>query len=244
MSAAGTSKLLTLDEDWNRAVAVAAHPDDLEYGAASAIARWTDQGKEITYLLLTRGEARIDGMHPRDAGPLREAEEVAGAAKIGVSTVDFLDYTDGVIEYGMDLRRDITRAFRKYKPEIVISGNYRLQFPNGKLNMADHRWAGLAVLDAARDSGNRWIFPELLGEGFEPWDGVRSVLTVGSGEPTHGVDVGDTLARGIASLKEHRAYIDGLSFDFDPEEFLTWSAAAVGERLGVDYGVMFEVIGI
>jgi LmbE family N-acetylglucosaminyl deacetylase len=169
---------------------------------------------------------------------------VAGAAKIGVSTVDFLDYTDGVIEYGMDLRRDITRAFRKYKPEIVISGNYRLQFPNGKLNMADHRWAGLAVLDAARDSGNRWIFPELLGEGFEPWDGVRSVLTVGSGEPTHGVDVGDTLARGIASLKEHRAYIDGLSFDFDPEEFLTWSAAAVGERLGVDYGVMFEVIGI
>ena len=244
MSAAGTSKLLTLDEDWNRAVAVAAHPDDLEYGAASAIARWTDQGKEITYLLLTRGEAGIDGMHPRDAGPLREAEEVAGAAKIGVSTVDFLDYTDGVIEYGMDLRRDITRAFRKYKPEIVISGNYRLQFPNSKLNMADHRWAGLAVLDAARDSGNRWIFPELLGEGFEPWDGVRSVLTVGSGEPTHGVDVGDTLARGIASLKEHRAYIDGLSFDFDPEEFLTWSAAAVGERLGVDYGVMFEVIGI
>jgi len=244
MSAAGTSKLLTLDEDWNRAVAVAAHPDDLEYGAASAIARWTDQGKEITYLLLTRGEAGIDGMHPRDAGPLREAEEVAGAAKIGVSTVDFLNYTDGVIEYGMDLRRDITRAFRKYKPEIVISGNYRLQFPNGKLNMADHRWAGLAVLDAARDSGNRWIFPELLGEGFEPWDGVRSVLTVGSGEPTHGVDVGDTLARGIASLKEHRAYIDGLSFDFDPEEFLTWSAAAVGERLGVDYGVMFEVIGI
>jgi len=244
MSAAGTSKLLTLDEDWNRAVAVAAHPDDLEYGAASAIARWTDQGKEITYLLLTRGEAGIDGMHPRDAGPLREAEEVAGAAKIGVSTVDFLDYTDGVIEYGMDLRRDITRAFRKYKPEIVISGNYRLQFPNGKLNMADHRWAGLALLDAARDSGNRWIFPELLGEGFEPWDGVRSVLTVGSGEPTHGVDVGDTLARGIASLKEHRAYIDGLSFDFDPEEFLTWSAAAVGERLGVDYGVMFEVIGI
>ena len=63
MSAAGTSKLLTLDEDWNRAVAVAAHPDDLEYGAASAIARWTDQGKEITYLLLTRGEAGIDGMH-------------------------------------------------------------------------------------------------------------------------------------------------------------------------------------
>ncbi len=244
MSTDSTPKLLTLDEDWDRAVAVAAHPDDLEYGAASAIARWTDQGKEITYLLLTRGEAGIDGMHPRDAGPLREAEEVAGAEKVGVSTVEFLDYMDGVIEYGMDLRRDITRAFRKYRPEIVISGNHRLLFPSGKLNMADHRWAGLAVLDAARDAGNRWIFPELLEEGFEPWDGVRSVLTGGSGSPTHGVDVTDTLDRGIASLKEHRRYIEGLSFDFDPEEFLTWGAAAAGERLGVDYGVMFEVIGI
>jgi LmbE family N-acetylglucosaminyl deacetylase len=149
-----------------------------------------------------------------------------------------------VIEYGMDLRRDITRAFRKYRPEIVISGNHRLLFPSGKLNMADHRWAGLAVLDAARDAGNRWIFPELIEEGHEPWDGVRSVLTGGSSSPTHGVDVGATLDRGIASLKEHKAYIEGLSFDFDPEEFLTWGASAAGERLGVDYGVMFEVIGI
>ncbi|MBT3943850.1 MAG: PIG-L family deacetylase [Chloroflexi bacterium] len=244
MSTENTPKLLPFDEDWDRAVAVAAHPDDLEYGMASAIARWTDQGKEVTYLLLTRGEAGIDGMHPRDAGPLREAEEVAGAEKVGVSTVDFLGYTDGVIEYGMDLRRDITRAFRKYRPEVVISGNHRLTFPSGKLNMADHRWAGLAVLDAARDAGNRWIFPELLEEGFEPWDGVHSVLTGGSGSPSHGVDVTDSLDRGIASLKEHKKYIEGLSFDFDPEEFLTWGAAAGGERLGVDYGVMFEVIGI
>jgi LmbE family N-acetylglucosaminyl deacetylase len=244
MSTDSPQKLLTLDEDWDRAVAVAAHPDDLEYGAASAIARWTDQGKEITYLLLTRGEAGIDGMHPRDAGPLREAEEVAGAAQVGVTVVDFLDYTDGVIEYGMELRRDITRAFRKYKPDIVISGNHRLLFPSGKLNMADHRWAGLGVLDAARDAGNRWIFPELLEEGYEPWNGIRSVLTGGSGSPTHGVDVTDSLPRGIASLKEHKRYIEGLSFDFDPEEFLTWGAAAAGERLGVDYGVTFEVIGI
>jgi len=89
MSTEKPQKLLPLDEDWNRAVAVAAHPDDLEYGAASAIARWTEQGKEITYLLLTRGEAGIDGMHPREAGPLREAEEVAGALQVGVTTVEF-----------------------------------------------------------------------------------------------------------------------------------------------------------
>ncbi|MCH7642734.1 MAG: PIG-L family deacetylase, partial [Chloroflexi bacterium] len=77
------------------------------------------------------------------------------------------------------------------------------------------------------------------------WDGIRSVLVAGgSDNPTHGVDVGDTLERGIASLKEHKAYIEGLSYDFDPEEFLTWGAAAAGERLGVDYAVMFEEIGI
>ena len=144
----------------------------------------------------------------------------------------------------MGLRRETARAFRKSRPEIVISGNHRPQYSSGKLNMADHRWAGLAVLDAARDAGNRWIFPELLEEGLEPWDGIRSVLTGGSSNPTHGVDVGATLERGIASLKEHKAYIAGLSFDFNPEEFLTWGAAAAGGRLGVDYAVLFEEIGI
>lgn len=93
---------------------MASHPDDIEYGTASAVARWTAQGKQIAYLLATRGEAGIDGLHPDEAGPLREAEERAGARVVGVDTVEFLDHRDGVIEYGPDLRRDIVRAIRFY----------------------------------------------------------------------------------------------------------------------------------
>src|SRR5580698_6472805 len=97
-----------MPEDWDRAVAVVAHPDDLEYGVAAAVARWTGQGKQVTYLLATRGEAGIDTMHPDQAGPLREAEERAGALEVGVSTVDFLDHRDGVVEGGLALRKEIT----------------------------------------------------------------------------------------------------------------------------------------
>ncbi len=107
--------------------------------------------------------------------------------------------------------------------------------------MADHRWVGLAVLDAARDAGNRWIFPELLEEGYEPWNGVGKVLVSSSPEATHAVDVTDFIDLGIASLKKHRVYIENLGQDFDPETFLTFNLAAVGERLGSDYAVSFKV---
>src|SRR5450759_4974988 len=84
-------ELTPVDEEWERALAVVAHPDDLEYGAASAVARWTSQGKSVVYLLLTRGQAGIDGMHPSQAGPLREEEERRSARAVGVDTVEFLD---------------------------------------------------------------------------------------------------------------------------------------------------------
>src|SRR5436309_6674636 len=96
-----------LPEDWNRALAVVAHPDDLEYGVASAIARWTGQGKHVVYALATSGEAGIQGLAPAECGPLREDEERRSAAVVGVHDVEFLGHVDGVIEYGLPLRRDI-----------------------------------------------------------------------------------------------------------------------------------------
>ncbi|MGH3237634.1 MAG: PIG-L deacetylase family protein, partial [Streptosporangiaceae bacterium] len=93
-----------MPEDWGRAVAVVAHPDDLEYGVASAVARWTGQGKHVSYLLATRGEAGIAGMAPDQVGPLRVEEERRSAAVVGVSDVEFLDHTDGLVEYGIALR--------------------------------------------------------------------------------------------------------------------------------------------
>ena len=231
-----------LREDWERALCVAAHPDDIEYGLAAAVARWTSQGKQVTYLLATRGEAGIDSMEPAKSGPLREEEERAGAREVGVDVVEFLDHRDGVVEYGLPLRRDITRAIRRHRPEVVIGGAFEVRMVGGVTNQADHRAVGLATLDAVRDAGNRWIFPELAAEGLEPWGGVRYVGLGGASEPTHGVDVTGFVDRGIASLRAHKAYMEGLGATaFDPAPFLTWIAEASGARLGVDAAVLLDV---
>ncbi len=237
-------KLNPLDENWGRALAVVAHPDDLEYGAASAVARWTSQGKQINYLMVSRGEAGIDSMPPEETGRLREEEERTSARLVGVDTVEFLDYPDGVIEYGLPLRRDIARAIRKHRPHVLITLNFQLTWGGPELNMADHRWVGLAVLDASRDAANRWIFPELLQEGLQPWGGVRMVCISGSPQADHAVDVSDFLVKGIASLKAHKAYIENLSGEFDPEAFLRNNASATGKRFGCQYAVGFEVMKI
>lgn len=235
--------------DWQRALAVVAHPDDLEYGCAAAIADWTDGGREIAYVLATRGEAGIDTIAPAECGPLREAEQRASAAVVGVSTVDFLDHHDGVIEYGLGLRRDIAAAIRRHRPELVITLNHRETWGGtgggGHWNTPDHQAVGRATLDAAADAGNRWIFPELISEqGLDPWNGVRWVAVAGTSTPTHAADAGPGLERAIKSLMEHKAYIGGLT-DQDPEEyvrtFLTGNVQRVAERFGGRPAVPFEV---
>lgn len=232
--------------DWQRALAIAAHPDDLEYGMASAIARWTSEGREVAYVLVTSGEAGIDGMTPEECGPLREDEERAGAAVVGVSEVEFLGHRDGVVEYGLALRRDLASAIRRHRPEVILTANRHLHWAGGNgFNMADHRHVGLACLDAARDAANRWIFPDLLDEGAEPWNGARWVAFGGSPEATHGVDVTGHLAKGIESLEAHSAYLRGLGDGFPPPaELLTARAGAEGPRIGVEHAVAFELISL
>ena len=225
-----------MPEDWNRAVAVVAHPDDLEYGAASAVARWTGQGKEVAYLLATRGEAGIAGLPPDKTGPLRVEEERRSAAIVGVREVEFLDHQDGLVEYGVPLRRDLAAAFRRLKPEVVIAMSFDLTWgEGGPVNHADHRAVGLAVLDACRDAANEWVFPDA----GPHWTGIRGAY-VGTTDPTHFVDVTATIDAGIASLREHRAYLEGLGGDFDPDEFLRNLASFTGLGAGVEYAVGFR----
>jgi LmbE family N-acetylglucosaminyl deacetylase len=229
-----------LDEDWQRALAVVAHPDDMEFGSAAAIARWTGQGKQIVYCLVTSGEAGIDGMAPGEAGPLREDEQRASAATVGVDEVEFLGLADGILEYGLPLRREITRMVRKHRPEIVITNNFRDTWDGDiVLNQADHIATGRAVLDAVRDAGNRWVFSDL---GLATWGGVKQVWAAGSPQAKHGVDVTATFDRGLESLNAHAAYIAGLGEGaFDPEEFLEGAGRSVGTRIGAKYGAGFEV---
>jgi len=222
-------------EDWERAVAIVAHPDDLEYGVASAVARWTRQGKQISYVLATSGEAGIAGRDPAEVAPLREEEERRSAAVVGVSEVVFLGHRDGVVEYGLPLRRDLARALRKLQPEVVITMSFDLTWgEEGPVNHSDHRAVGLAVLDACRDAANEWVFPEL---GLPRSSSIKSAYVAASGNPTHFVDVTDTIDAGIASLREHRAYIDGLGGDFDPDEFLRKMAGYIGLGAGVEYAL-------
>jgi LmbE family N-acetylglucosaminyl deacetylase len=223
-----------MPEDFDRALAVVAHPDDLEYGVAAAIARWTRQGRAVSYVLTTAGEAGIEGMAPDVVGPLRQDEERRSAAIVGVSDVDFLDHQDGLVEYGVPLRRDIAAAIRRHRPEIVITMSFDLTWgEDGPVNHSDHRAVGLATLDACRDAANSWLFPEA----GEAWNGVKAMYVAGTANPSHFVDVTSTIDVGVASLREHKAYLDGLGGDFDPDEFLRNMAGFIGLGAGCEYAV-------
>ena len=175
--------------------------------------------------------------NPRACGPLREEEERRSAAVVGVSTVEFLGHPDGAVEYGVALRRDLCAAFRRLRPDVVVTVNFELTWGDeGNVNHADHRAVGLATIDACRDAANRWLFPEL----GPPWQHVVGLYVAAIDPPTHFVDVADTLALGIASLQEHRAYLDGLGTDFDPAAFLTGMAAAGGQAAGRESAVLLR----
>jgi LmbE family N-acetylglucosaminyl deacetylase len=238
-----------LDESFERVLVVVAHPDDIEYGTAAAVDRWTTAGKTVTYLLATRGEAGIDTIAPEEAGPLRAQEERDSASEVGVDIVEFLDYDDGVVVYGTDLRRDIARVIRHRRPEVVVTLTHDEVFASGMPNQADHRAVGLAALDAARDAGNRWIFRELLKqEGLEPWGGVRAVLSSAATNPTHYLDVTGHLEPAIASLEAHHLYNTNLPDDFPTPRalitgILTGTAAGLGIP-GVEHALTFRRHGL
>ena len=205
-----------MPDDWQRALVVAAHPDDIEYGVAAAVAVWTAAGKEVRYLLATRGEAGIAGLPPVEAGPLREAEEHRSAAVVGVSQVEFLDHRDGVLEAGVGLRRDLAAALRRHRPDLVVTlhGGDTWTPPEvtpAALNSPDHRALTRSVLDAVGDAANEWIFPDLPDA---PWPRVQyiAVSTIGTESP-HAVDVSAGVEKAVASLTEHRRYLEALSDD-------------------------------
>lgn len=234
-----------IPEQLERVLVVVAHPDDIEYGTAAAVDVWTSAGVTVTYLLATRGEAGIDGIPPEQAAPLRAQEEVTGALRVGAEVVEFLDHQDGVVEYGLALRKGIAREIRRRRPTIVVGMSYETVFAGGMTNQADHRAVGLAAVDAVRDAANRWIFRELAEqEGLEPWSGVAAVYLAAAEPPTHFVDVTGHLEPAVASLEAHAEYNRHLPDAFPkPRELvtgiLTGGAAAVG-RPGVEHAVLFR----
>lgn len=230
--------LAAFPDRWSTALAVVAHPDDMEYGAASAVAKWTSEGKRVAYLLVTRGEAGIATLAPDEVVKLRAVEQRRSCDVVGVETLEFLDHPDGLVVEGLGLRRDLAAAIRRHRPDVVISINHRESWGGPSWNHADHRAVGRSLLDAARDAANGWLFPDA----GEPWGGVQFVAFNASPQCTHAVDVSGFVELGVASLACHELYLDALDEPPDPDEMIRASARAFGERFGCEYATAFELI--
>ncbi len=232
--------LEALPEDWERGLAVVAHPDDMEYGAAAAVARWTRQGKWVGYVLVTDGEAGIQSMPPEEVGPIRRGEQIASCREVGVTDVEFLGLPDGEVVEGLELRGVLAEAIRRHRPDVVLSINHRDSWGGQSWNHSDHRAVGRALLDAVRDAGNPWLFTDR----GAAWDGVRFVAFSGSPAPTHAVDTTTTFDAGVRSLSCHRTYLEHLGGEMaSPDELLRGAAESGGGRLGVELAATFELIG-
>lgn len=230
------------DASVGRILVVVAHPDDIEYGGAAAVAKWTEAGHDAVYVLATRGEAGIDSIPPDRSAVLREEEQRRSAAVVGVEIVEFLDHTDGLLVAGPELRRDLAAAIRRHRPDTILTLNHRETWggEGGNRNSADHRALGEALLDAVADAGNRWIFP---GVGGEP-HAARQVLICGSPLARHAIDVSGYVDAAIASLAEHAAYLDALGdHPMADVEFLRFMLEGAGAELGVDAAVRVERVG-
>jgi LmbE family N-acetylglucosaminyl deacetylase len=216
----------------DRVLVVAAHPDDIEFGAAGTVARWVDEGAEIRYLLVTRGDKGSDdaSADPGQLGARREQEQRAAAAEIGVRGVDFLEEPDGQVEPSLRLRERITYAIRAFRPEVVMGHDPTVLFVNNEwVNHPDHRAVGTVTVDAvfptARDPLN---FREHLEAGLQPWK-VAELFLWSTNEANQIVDISDTLDRKLAALACHASQFHEFG---STERWLRRRAEELGERAG------------
>ena len=234
-------------DDWERALVVVAHPDDIEFGSSGAVAAWTRAGKTVSYLLLSHGEAGIEAMSPKEAAEVREREQRASAEIVGVHDVEFLDYADGAIEYKAQVRRDIAAAITRRKPELLVAYNYHDATFSGRWNTPDHRNAGRATLDAVGDAANRWLVPAdaAAGDRVEPWKGVRHVFVASSPKATHAVDVTEAFDAAVASVQAHTQYLAGLGITDSMARYgLEQLTNSVADRFGGRPAVPFEMVQV
>jgi len=193
-----------------RVLIIVAHPDDVDFGAAGTIAQWTDAGLEVSYCIVTNGDAGGSdrSVSRTEMAVLRQAEQTAAAKQVGVHDLHFLGYPDGQVEATIGLRRDLARVIRLLRPDRVVCQSPDRNYARLGVSHPDHRAAGSAALDAVYpDARNPFAFPELLSqERLEPWT-VREVWISGSPAPTRYVDITDTFGRKVAALRCHVSQI-------------------------------------
>lgn len=189
-----------------RVLMVVAHPDDVDFGSAGTIATWTDAGLEVSYCIVTDGDAGgFDPQVPRSAiGGIRQDEQRKAAATLGVADVEFLGYPDGRLMVSFELRRDISRAIRRIRPDRVVIPSPQRDLHNLYGSHPDHQAAGEAALCAVYpDARNPFTHPELLEEGLEAHTVPEVWVTSANDRADHYVDITDTFDRKIAALRAH-----------------------------------------
>jgi LmbE family N-acetylglucosaminyl deacetylase len=229
-------------EDVTRALVVMAHPDDVDFAAAGTVATWTDAGVEVSYLIVTDGDAGgFDDDVPREEiGPIRRTEQLAAAKCVGVTDVRFLGYPDGRVEATLDLRRDIARVIRQVRPDRIVVPNPERNYDRLPPSHPDHRAVGSAAIDAVYpDARNPYAFPELRAAGLEAWT-VREIWVSGGPSADHFSDVTDAFDRKLAALRSHVSQAQG----GDIQELLRGFMSANAVRGGLGEGRLAEVFRV
>ena len=196
-------------EGVERVLVVTAHPDDVDFGAAGSVAVWTGAGLEVAYCIATDGEAGGSdrSLARTDMATIRRTEQIAAAAEVGVSDVTFLGYPDGRLVPGLDLRRDISRVIRRFRPDRVVAQSPERNWARIYASHPDHLAAGEATICAVYpDARNPFAFPELLDEGLEPHT-VPETWIMTTERADRIVDATDSFDRKLAALRSHRSQV-------------------------------------
>ena len=193
-----------------RVLVVTAHPDDVDFGFAGSVATMTDAGIDVTYCIVTDGDAggSETGIPREEMGPLRREEQTAAAAVVGVHDLHFLGFPDGRVEATLDLRRDISRTIRQVRPDRVMMQSPVLNLDRIYGSHPDHLAAASAAIAAVYpDARNRWAHPDLEAEGLEPWTVPQAWLGAGGPDLTHYIDITDGVERKIEALLCHKSQL-------------------------------------
>ena len=224
-----------------KAMVIVAHPDDIEFSCAGTVARWIKAGAEVVYVLCTSGDVGIaePGMTKAKAAEIREAEQLAAADAVGVKEVVFLREPDGMLENTMKLRKRLVREIRRFKPEVVITGDPTVVWARSDyINHPDHRAAAGAALDAVFPAaGQPNLFEELAEEGITAHK-VRKVYVTSWQEADMFVNISETIELKIKALKEHTSQMK----DWDPEPRMREWASEIAKGKEMAYAEAFRVV--
>jgi LmbE family N-acetylglucosaminyl deacetylase len=223
-------------------MAIVAHPDDVEFGAVGAIARWVQAGARVAYVLVTSGDVGIaePGMTKTKAAEIREAETLAAAKIVGVEEVTFLREPDGMVVNTLDLRKRLVREIRRFRPEVVIAMDPTVMYtPLGGINHPDHRAVGEATMDAIFPACSQPnLFQELEEEGIFACR-VRKVYVSSRGQGDTYVDISSTIDLKLAALRAHASQVGAME---GLEQRIRDFAARNGVGKEMAYAEVFRVL--